>query len=172
MIRPALLRDDRGTATIELAIFAPILALMVIGVADMSNAFNRKLGVEQGAQRAIEKIMQTTATSTVENTLKDEAVCQVNGVNSSGVCKTSPITTANVTVNFRQDCTTGSTVTTRSTTDSTTFDAWTCSTGQTEARYIEVVVNDKYTPMFPIHFAGLNSDGTYHMTATAGMRTK
>ena len=37
----------------------------------------------------------------------------------------------------------------------------------------DITVNDKYTPMFPIHFAGLNSsDGTYHITATAGMRTQ
>ena len=33
---------------------------MAIGIVDMSNAFSRKLTLEQGAQRAIEKIMQTT----------------------------------------------------------------------------------------------------------------
>jgi hypothetical protein len=35
-----------------------------------------------------------------------------------------------------------------------------------------VTVTDTYTPMFPIHFAGLNADGTYHLSATAGMRTQ
>ena len=34
---------------------------MTIGVVDMSNAFGRKLALEQAAQRAIEKVMQTTA---------------------------------------------------------------------------------------------------------------
>ena len=34
--------------------------LMTIGVVDISNAFGRKLTLEQAAQRAIEKIMQTT----------------------------------------------------------------------------------------------------------------
>ena len=66
---------------------------MVVGIVDMSNAFSRKLALEQGAQRAIEKIMQTTADDTVEDTFKNEAVCQVNGTNADGTCKTSPITT-------------------------------------------------------------------------------
>ena len=56
--RIRLLRDERGAAVIELALVAPVLALMVIGIVDISNAYSRKLALEQGAQRAIEKIMQ------------------------------------------------------------------------------------------------------------------
>ena len=52
-----LFRDERATAIIELALVAPIVALTVIGIVDLSNGFSRKLGLEQGAQRAIEKIM-------------------------------------------------------------------------------------------------------------------
>ena len=169
-----LARNESGAAVIELALVAPVLGLLVIGIVDISNAFSRKLALEQGAQRAIERIMQTTADDTVENTLKTEVVCQVNGTNSDGTCKTSPITTADVTVNYRQECTTtGGVMTTQTTTDATTFDGYTCAnTSDTEARYIEVVVNDKYSPMFPIHFSALNSDGTYHISATAGMRTE
>lgn len=171
---PRLRADDRGAAVIELALIAPVLALMVIGIVDMSNAFSRKLTLEQGAQRAIERIMQTTADDTVEGTLKTEVVCQVNGTNTNGTCKTSPITTANVTVNYRQECTAaGGAITTQVTTDADTFDAFTCAAGSiSEARYLEVVVNDIYTPMFPIHFAFINADGTYHLSATAGMRTE
>ena len=55
-------RDARGTATIELAVFAPVLATLVIGVVDMSMAFGRKLSIEQAAQRSIEKVMRTTGT--------------------------------------------------------------------------------------------------------------
>ena len=51
--------DQRGAAVIELAMIAPILAMMVIGIVDMSNGYSRKLALEQGAQRAVEKIMQT-----------------------------------------------------------------------------------------------------------------
>jgi Flp pilus assembly protein TadG len=162
--------NERGAAIIELAIIAPIFALMTIGVVDMSNAYSRKLSLEQGAQRAIEKIMQTTQGETVEDTIKTEAVCQVNGTNADGTCKSSPITTDNVTVTFRLECTNSDgTVDVFTDADAATD----CASNQTEAQYVSVSITDKYTPMFPIHFAGYNSsDGTYHLSATAGMRTQ
>jgi Flp pilus assembly protein TadG len=167
--------DERGAAIIELAIVAPVFALMAIGIVDMSNAFSRKLALEQGAHRAIEKIMQTTEDDTVEGTLTSEAVCQVNGTNADGTCKTSPITTSNVTVTYRLECTAaGGAITAQTSTDSTAFDLFTCASGTTkEARYIQVDVTDKYTPMFPVHFISFNTgDGTYHLSASAGMRTQ
>lgn len=166
-----LVKSDRGAVIVELAFVAPVLATMIVGVVDMSNAFSRKLALEQGAQRAIEKILQTTDDTTVEATLAQEAVCQVNGM-TAGVCNTSPITTSNVTVTYRLECTnSGGTVTTQSNTDSTTFNTYTCPGGTvTKASYISVSVTDKYTPMFPLRFAGLDNDGTYHLAATAGMR--
>ena len=171
-----LLADRRGTAIIELALVAPIMALTVVGIVDMSNAFSRKLALEQGAHRAIEKIMQTTEDNTVEGTLKTEAVCQVNGVNANSTCKTSPITVSNVTVTWKLECVnaTGVAVSTQSSTDGTAFDLLTCSASPNtkDTRYIQVKVVDKYTPMFPLHFSGLNGDGTYHLSATAGMRTQ
>ena len=169
----ALAASDRGAAIIELALVAPVLALMVIGIVDMSNAFSRKLTLEQGAQRAIERIMQTTANDTVENTLTTEVLCQVNGTNANGTCKSTPLTTSNVTVTFRLDCTGGSGgITTQTSTDPATFDGYTCGAGTvSQAKYIQVQVTDQYTPMFNIHFASINGDGTYHLSATAGMRT-
>jgi Flp pilus assembly protein TadG len=164
--------NERGAAIIEMALVAPVLALGVIGIVDVSNAYSKKLALEQGAQRAIEKIMNTTETATVESTLASEAVCQVNGMTGS-TCNTSPITTSNVTVTWRLDCTNaGGTVTTNTTTTSGTYDGWTCPAGSTSARYVQVTVTDKYTPLFPIHFVGFNStDSTYHLSATAGVRT-
>jgi Flp pilus assembly protein TadG len=171
---PHLAANERGAAVIELALIAPVLALMVIGIVDMSNAFSRKLALEQGAQRAIERIMQTTANDTVEGTLKTEAVCQVNGTNSDGTCKTSPITTSNVTVTYRLECVaSGGGIATQSSTDSDTYNDFVCASGTvSEARYIEIAVTDKYTPLFPITFSFINGDGTYHLSATAGMRTQ
>lgn len=167
--------ENRGAAVIEMALIAPVFALTVIGIVDMSNAYSRKLGAEQGAQRAIEKIMQTTETDTVEGTLKTEAVCQVNGLNTDGTCKTSPITASDVTVSYRLECKTsaGTIAVVYTTTDPAIHDATTCVSSQREQRYIEVKVEDKYTPMFPIRFASFTSaDGTYHVSATAGMRTQ
>lgn len=170
-----LARDARGAAVVELALVAPVLLTMMVGVVDMSNAFSRKLALEQGAQRAIEKIMQTTADTTVEATLTNEVICQVNGTDSNGTCKTSPLTASNVTVSYRLECTaSGGSITTQTSTDAVAFDSFTCAGGTvSNARYISVAVTDKYRPLFPIHFGGFNtSDGTYHLSAAAGMRTK
>jgi Flp pilus assembly protein TadG len=170
-----LLANARGAAVIEMAMIAPVLALGVIGIVDISNAYSRKLALEQGAQRAIEKIMNTTENATVEATLANEVQCQVNGSTTSGgvtTCNTSA--TQAVTVTWRLDCTDGAgTVTTQSTTSSATYDAYTCAGGTVrQARYVEVGVTDKYTPLFPVHFSSFtSSDGTYHISAKAGTRT-
>ena len=171
-----LATNERGVAVIELALLAPVLALLAIGTVDLSNAFSMKLALEQGAQRAVEKIMQTTQETTVESTLAAEAVCQVNGETTvSGVttCNTSPITANNVTVTWRLLCTDSSgTTTSQTTTDSTAFDAMSCTAGSTSARYVELRVTETYTPLFPVHFGGYSStDGGYDVSATAGMRT-
>lgn len=173
----ALFRDPRGAAVIEMALIAPVLALGVIGIVDMSNAYSRKLALEQGAQRAVEKIMQTTSYTTVESTLANEAICQVNGTTTSGgvtTCNSSPITASDVTVTWRLQCTSsGGTVSNQTTTDSSAFDTYGCPSGTaSQAKYVQVGLTDKYTPMFPIHFASLDRDGTYHLAATAGMRWK
>ncbi|MCL6740635.1 pilus assembly protein [Sphingomonas sp. RB56-2] len=156
----SLRRDKSGAVIIEFAFVAPILALITIGVVDMSNAFGRKLMLEQAAQRSIEKIMQTTGVLTVEDTIATEAVCQYNGTNENGSCKTSPITTANVTVQHRMEC------------DGVETEDEECAQGEVESRWIEVTVRDNYEPMFPVHFSGVNEDGTYHLQAVAGMRTQ
>lgn len=173
-----ILGDRRGAVIIELAFVTPILATMVVGVVDMSNAFSRKLALEQGAQRALEKILQTTDDASVEATLAAEAVCQVNGMTSAGACKTSPITTSDVNVTYSLECTSATgAVTTQSASTRTdtaaadTYNAFTCpSTTVAKAGYISITVNDKYTPIFPWRFAAFNGDGTYHISATAGMR--
>lgn len=166
--------DERGAAVIEMAFVAPIFALMVIGISDMSNAYSQKLALEQGAQRSIEKVMQTTGLTTVEDTIKTEAVCQVNGVNTDGTCKTSPISASDVTVTYRLECKdSGGGITSQTNTDAATFDDLECPTTTTESRYLEVLVQDKYTPIFPVHFASFTAaDGTYHLSARAGMRTQ
>jgi Flp pilus assembly protein TadG len=162
MIRPlqSLRRDKRGAVIIEFAFVAPILALLTIGVVDMSNAFGKKLMLEQSAQRSIEKIMQTTGELTVEETIANEAVCQYNGTNSNGTCKTSPITTANVTVTHRLEC--NGVLTTDPD----------CASGETESRWVQVTVWDDYEPMFPVHFSGISDNGKYRVQAVAGMRTE
>lgn len=152
-----LRRDQSGAAIIELALAAPILAMMVIGVTDISAAFGKKLELEQAAQRAIEKVAQTTGEATPEDTIKKEAVCQFNGT-SGGVCKSAPLTTANVTVTYSLTC---DGVVTAYTSD--------CTDTQLEVRYISATVKYDYTPMFNLRF-GTGADGKYNLQGSAGVR--
>ena len=170
----SLFSNEQGAAIIEMALVAPVLGLAVIGIVDMSNAYSKKLALEQGAQRAIEKIMQTTANDTVENTLATEAVCQVNGTSTTNnvtTCNTSPLTTSNVTITYRRECTSGGTTTTTTYSSNTAYDAGSCTSGATEADYIQIALSSTYTPMFSTHFTSFTGS-SYPISATAGMRIK
>lgn len=157
-----LWREERGAAIIELAIVAPVIALMTVGVVDLSNGFGTKLKVEQAAQRSVEKVMQTTGITNVETTIANEAICQFNGTNANGTCKTAPLTADNVAVVHSLYCNNGATAV--STPD--------CPDGETESKWIKVTVTTEYKPMFPLHFTGIDAGGKYKIQASAGMRTE
>src|SRR5688572_11508544 len=117
-------RDERGAAVIELALVAPILALMTIGIIDVSQAFNRRLTLEQAAQRAIEKVMQTTGNTTPEATIKTEAAAQ------------GDVSEDDVLVSYRLEC------------DGEEVDFETeCDEGAAESRWLQVTVSGTYEPM-------------------------
>ena len=177
MSRPMrnLRHDESGASLIELALVAPVLALATIGLVDISNAYSAKLSLEQGAQRAIEKIMQTTQDLPVNDSLVKEAVCQVNGFDLDGesgeeVCKDGLIANSDVTVGDRLECADPDGTVLVKTGDAALDD---CAENQAETRYKSVAITAVYEPMFPIHFLGYNSaDKGYRINATAGMRTK
>jgi len=145
-----LMRDRRGVATVELALLAQILATMVIGIVDISSDFVRKLVLEQAAQRAIEKVMQTTVDTTVDMTIVNEASAAAN------------VPLDQVSIDFWLEC---------NDVREASYDTE-CDQDEKEARYIELTIVDKYTPMFPVHFSAINADGTYHISATSGIRTR
>lgn len=146
-----LLICERGTATIELALAAPMLAVLVMGITDASTAFSRKLELEQGAQRAIEKQMQTTGADTPEGTIKSEAAAQAN------------VSADNVTVGYVRLC--------NGTRQTNYSDV--CASTQVTSLYLTVTVFDNYTPMFPLFSLGeKQADGSYLIVAKAGIRTQ
>lgn len=166
------IRDAGGSVTVELALLAPILATMVIGVVDISLAYGQKLELEQGTQRAIEKVMQTTGDTTVGDTLQEEVVCQVNGTNEDGTCATGRVAPEDVTVSYRLECLADDGTRTSAVEDTAEeFDALTCGADDREVRYLSVTAVDVYAPMFPLFHWGSHDDG-FHLSATAGVRTQ
>lgn len=152
MIRFArIARDDRGASIIELALVAPVLASLLVGMVDMSRAYSYKLKLEQSAQRAIEKVQQYQAESSTYSTLQSEAATAA-GVPSS-----------NVTIDYWLEC------------DGTRQSDYntSCTGTQTYGRWVTVSVQGTFTPMFRSkYYPRANSDGTFTITGKAGMRTQ
>ena len=152
MIRFArIARDDRGASIIELALVAPVLASLLVGMVDMSRAYSYKLKLEQSAQRAIEKVQQYQAESSTYSTLQSEAATAA-GVPSS-----------NVTIDYWLEC------------DGTRQSDYntSCTGTQTYGRGVTVSVQGTFTPMFRSkYYPRANSDGTFTITGKAGMRTQ
>jgi len=159
MIRlPSLIRDERGASLIELALVAPFLATMVIGMVDISQGYSAKVKLTQAAQRAIEKAMQGDKSSSLYATLQAEAASAA-GVPAS-----------QVTVKYWLECN-GVNQNTSTATMTTDFEK-VCPSGQTYARYVTVDIQNAYQPMFSTHWLGSNPDGSFTLHGKAGLRVQ
>nr|WP_314446426.1 hypothetical protein [uncultured Sphingomonas sp.] len=127
-----------------------MLSIMIAGVADISSAYSRKLALEQAAQRAIEKQMQTTGSDTPEGTLKTEAIQQAGG----------GLTADKITVVYTRYC---------NGVKRTTY-LNECNSTAVTSRYLSVRIYDDYAPILPITFGVMTAEGKYRVSAEAGIR--
>jgi Flp pilus assembly pilin Flp len=67
-----LAREERGTSMIELALIAPFLGLLTVGIADYSRGFAERLALEGAAHRTLERA-GVGSTQTDYSFLKQEA---------------------------------------------------------------------------------------------------
>jgi Flp pilus assembly protein TadG len=156
-----LRRNEQGVAIIELALAAPILACLLMGAADVGNAYSRKLALEQGAQRAVEKVMQTTELANVQDTIAGEVAIQAD------------VDPSQVTVTFPRYCDDRKMPDVARDPETGLAEGEPCAATETEGHYILVVVADEYTPFFRFLRLGTKlPNGNYRIQAEAGMRTK
>jgi Flp pilus assembly protein TadG len=157
----ALWNDDKGSSLVELALLAPFLATLVIGITDLSRGYSDRLQLEQAAQRAVEKAMQAMQgddSTTMFKTLKAEAA------------ETAGVPESDVTVTYWLEC---NGVSQNSSTASMDADyEKVCPDGQVYSRYMRVSIAKKYTPMFSAKWLGANADGTFSLVGTAGLRVQ
>ena len=142
-----LARSTYGAATVELALITPILATLLIGVVDITTAFNRKLELEQAVQRSIERVMQTTTDLPVEENIKAEAA-EAAGIDPDAVTVTYTLKCNGVDTPYANDC----------------------AGGEVEVRYINVAATTTFTPMFPLAHLGMTADH-FTINAETGIRT-
>jgi len=153
-----LVRDERGTSVIELALVAPLLASLVIGMSDLSRAYSAKLQLEQAAQRSIEKAMNGKKETTLYETLQDEAVAAA-GVDEN-----------DVEVRYWLECD-GVSQNTSPSTMAADYEI-VCADGATIARYVNVRIEKAHSPMFNVKWLGSNPDGSFTLVGEAGIRVQ
>ena len=147
-IARSLSRDERGTSVIELGLFAPILAVMVMGITDLSMGYARKLAVEQAAFRALEQVQ-------VGSEQTSYAFVQAEAATAAGV------PAGQVAVDHWRECDRVRQPTV----------AGACTSGQETSVYVSVTINTTYTPSFS--FSALPTvNGVVPITASASVRVR
>lgn len=153
-----IVRDERGASIIEMALVAPFLCSLLIGMVDMSRGYSAKLQLEQAAQRAIEKAMNGDKETDLFETLEDEAVA------AAGVPANQ------VEVRYWLECN-GVSQNTSTATMEADYEK-VCPDGQTYARYVNVRIEKAFSPMFSVPWASANPDGTFTLVGDAGIRVQ
>jgi Flp pilus assembly protein TadG len=147
-----LARDERGTSLIEMAMIAPLLAALLVGVVDISRGVSVKLQVEQAAQRTIELVQRS------EYKTSDKPTYEADAQTAAGTGSTATLTAW-------LECN-GNGV-------KLNIDTGTCADTDALAKYVQMTVQKPFTPMFGTRFfPGANSNGTVTVRATAGIRVQ
>lgn len=145
--------DERGNSLIEMALVAPLLATLLVGTVDLSNAYSEKLALEQSAQRVIEYVQRSGYQTSDNTALEDEA-------------ETAAGTGSTATVTSWLECNNDGV--------HLNLDTGTCANATVPyARYAQITVRKTFTPMFGTSlFGSANGDGTVDIAATAGVRVQ
>jgi Flp pilus assembly pilin Flp len=150
MIR-GLFRCERGNSFVEMALMAPLLATLLIGMVDISRGVSAKLKAVQVAQRIVEKVQRSGFQPSQASALETEAETAA-GVGS------------NATVTSWLECGTS--------TARLSFTA-TCSPGQPYSRHMEITLTNTFMPVFGTNLIpGANPNGSYTVQGRAGVRVQ
>jgi Flp pilus assembly protein TadG len=154
------LRDcESGASLIEFAMVAPFLAALVLGIIDLSKAYSDRLELEQAAQSTIEKLEQQHTVATDYSSLKAEAAAR------AGITPTA----SNPTVTQWLECSSDNGATWTSQGNNSLANE--CPNGtDLPARYVTITVSKTYSPIIGMPYIANNANGTYTLTARAGLR--
>lgn len=156
-----LARDERGASIIEMALTAPFLAAMVIGMIDISRGYHAKLQLEQVAQRAVEKAMQGMQ--------GDESTDIFQGLQAEAAAAAG-VATNKVTVRYWLECN-GVSQNSSAATMAADYEK-VCPDGEVYSRHLNVRIEKNYAPMFQTKFLGSKADGTFDLIGEAGLRVQ
>ena len=150
MIR-RLLKCEQGNSVIEVALVAPVLAALLVGMIDISRAVSEKLKLNQIAQRATERVQRGYFNSSTDLPLIDAEAEAAGGTGTSA------------TVTAWLEC--GTSATQLAYTAS-------CSPGVAEQRFVGITITKDYAPFFGPRWAGANANGRYTLRVRSGVRVQ
>lgn len=145
----ALAADARGTSLVEFAAAAPVFALLVVGVGDISRGFSERLALQQAANRTLELAHLGTRDPDYSYLIQEAAAA-------------ADVPESQVGLSQWLEC------------DGTrkAFDA-TCDDDEQIARYITLTINSTFTPAFgSIAYPGALPDGRVPLVAEASLRVQ
>jgi Flp pilus assembly protein TadG len=144
-------RDERGNSFIELALAAPLMAALFIGMVDASRAVSAKVDLEQAAQRALERVQAT------DYKTSDAAAVEADAEAAAG-------TGSDATVDHWLECNHDGI--------HLNYDTDSCSSGQSYARYVQVNVQKSFSPLYGSMFPGADANGEIEVDGQATVRVQ
>lgn len=143
----ALARDERGTSLIEFGFLVPFLAVLTMGIIDLSRGLAERFAIQQAVNRGLELVESRSATGSATASDADYNFALVEAQTAAG-------TDATVTMTRWLEC---------NGVDSGAATG-TCPDGQDSARYLRLRITKNFQGDF--YFS------TIRMTATGAVRTQ
>lgn len=139
-----LTRDERGTSLIEFGFLAPFLALLAMGMIDLSRGLAERFALQQAVNRGLELVQARPAVAAADAGDVDYSYVKTEVVDAADVAET------NVTLTRWLECDGG---------DPKEVNA-TCADGEDVARYLKVRVTKNFTGEFYYESIPMAASGT------------
>jgi Flp pilus assembly protein TadG len=145
---PSLARDERGTSLIEFGFLAPLLAMLAMGIIDLSRGLADRFQLQQAVNRSLELVQARPAVASATATDVDYSFVKTEAASAAGVPESQVTLTRWLECNgVEQASVTGS-----------------CPDTADTARYLRVHITKNFQGDF--YFA------TIRMTASGALRTQ
>ena len=144
---PSLARDERGTSLIEFGFMAPVLAVLAMGIIDLSRGIAERFALQQAVNRGLELVQARPATAGATATDLDYSFATEEVERAAGTGATVTMTRWLECNGVEQAEVTG-----------------TCPSGQDTARYLRIRAVKNFDADF--YFTSIR------MTATGALRTQ
>lgn len=145
---PRLALDERGTSLIEFGFMAPLLAVLAMGVVDLSRGLAERFALQQAVNRSLELVQARPAVAGAEATDLDYSYVQTEAATAAGVPESQVTLTRWLECDGEEQASvTG-----------------TCADGEDTARYLRVRITKNFEGDFYFQ--------TIAMSATGALRTQ